>query len=98
MANRLAGKSALISGGASGLGEAQAILYAREGAAVLIGDLQAKAAKRPSFISMFPMRVAGTLRLPMRSHASASSRRLSTTPAFSTPAALLTKPGKAGTA
>lgn len=40
MADRLAGKSALISGGASGLGEAQAILYAREGASVLIGDLQ----------------------------------------------------------
>jgi 2,5-dichloro-2,5-cyclohexadiene-1,4-diol dehydrogenase 2 len=40
MRGRLAGKSALISGGASGLGEAQAILYAREGASVLIGDLQ----------------------------------------------------------
>lgn len=40
MADRLTGKSALISGGASGLGEAQAILYAREGASVLIGDVQ----------------------------------------------------------
>lgn len=40
MPERLAGKCALISGGASGLGEAQAILYAREGAAVLVGDVQ----------------------------------------------------------
>ncbi|WP_221794158.1 SDR family NAD(P)-dependent oxidoreductase [Aquisediminimonas sediminicola] len=40
MTGRLAGKVALISGGASGLGEGQAILYAREGASVVIGDLQ----------------------------------------------------------
>ncbi|MEI6641222.1 MAG: glucose 1-dehydrogenase [Novosphingobium sp.] len=40
MSGRLEGKVALISGGASGLGEAQALLYAREGAQVLIGDLQ----------------------------------------------------------
>jgi NAD(P)-dependent dehydrogenase (short-subunit alcohol dehydrogenase family) len=40
MGGRLEGKVALISGGASGLGEAQAMLYAREGARVLIGDLQ----------------------------------------------------------
>lgn len=40
MAGRMSGKVALISGGASGLGEAQAILFAREGARVVIGDLQ----------------------------------------------------------
>lgn len=40
MGGRLEGKVALISGGASGLGEAQAMLYAREGADVMIGDLQ----------------------------------------------------------
>jgi 2,5-dichloro-2,5-cyclohexadiene-1,4-diol dehydrogenase 2 len=40
MGGRLEGKVALISGGASGLGEAQAMLYAREGATVMIGDLQ----------------------------------------------------------
>ncbi len=36
----MAGKIALVSGGASGLGAAQAALYAREGARVVIGDLQ----------------------------------------------------------
>lgn len=40
MSGRMAGKIALISGGASGLGAAQAALFAREGAKVVIGDLQ----------------------------------------------------------
>lgn len=39
---RLAGKIALISGAASGLGAGQARLFAREGAAVVVGDLQEK--------------------------------------------------------
>lgn len=37
---RLDGKVALISGAASGLGEAQAVLFAREGARVILGDIQ----------------------------------------------------------
>ena len=36
---QLAGKVALISGAARGMGAAEAALFASEGAAVLIGDL-----------------------------------------------------------
>jgi NAD(P)-dependent dehydrogenase (short-subunit alcohol dehydrogenase family) len=36
---RLAGKVALISGGASGMGQSEAIIFAREGARVVVGDL-----------------------------------------------------------
>lgn len=37
---RLSGKVALISGAASGLGEAQAMLFAREGAKIVLADIQ----------------------------------------------------------
>jgi 3-oxoacyl-[acyl-carrier protein] reductase len=37
--NRLEGKTALITGAASGIGRAQALLFAREGAAVVAADL-----------------------------------------------------------
>ncbi|MBO9378907.1 glucose 1-dehydrogenase [Sphingomonas histidinilytica] len=42
MGGRLTGKVALISGAASGLGAAEAALFAREGARVVIGDVQAE--------------------------------------------------------
>ena len=40
---RLDGKVALISGAASGLGAAEAELFAREGAHVVVGDIQTEA-------------------------------------------------------
>jgi NAD(P)-dependent dehydrogenase (short-subunit alcohol dehydrogenase family) len=43
---RLAGKVALISGGARGMGAAEAILFAREGARVVIGDILDSDGKR----------------------------------------------------
>lgn len=43
--NRLAGKVALITGAASGIGRAQALLFAREGATVVAADLNDEGAE-----------------------------------------------------
>ena len=36
---RLAGKVALITGGASGMGQSEAVIFAREGARVMVADV-----------------------------------------------------------
>ena len=92
-AMRLAGKVALISGGARGMGAAEAHLFTREGARVVIGDVlddegrAVEAAVRPraasacSCTSTSPARTTGSRRVARRRSASASSTCSSTTPA-----------------
>lgn len=46
MADRLRGKVAIVTGGGSGIGEASSLLFAREGAAVVVADRDAAGAAR----------------------------------------------------
>ena len=43
---RLAGKVAIVTGGAGGMGRATALLFAREGASVLVGDVDQEGGRR----------------------------------------------------
>jgi NAD(P)-dependent dehydrogenase (short-subunit alcohol dehydrogenase family) len=51
---RFEGKAVLITGGATGIGRATALAFAREGAVVMIGDVDARAAKLHSKWRMLP--------------------------------------------
>jgi NAD(P)-dependent dehydrogenase (short-subunit alcohol dehydrogenase family) len=46
MGNLLEGKTAIVTGGASGLGLATVELFIKEGAQVVIGDVQEEAGKK----------------------------------------------------
>ena len=45
MAGKLEGKTALVTGGGSGIGRATSLLYAREGARVVVADLNVEGGK-----------------------------------------------------
>ena len=46
MAGRVAGKVALVTGGASGMGRAGSILLGREGASVAVADIRSERAEQ----------------------------------------------------
>ena len=71
---RLEGKSCLISGGAKGLGAAQARLFAREGARVAVGDILDSGARGSSTSSGLPARTRSSCGSTSRQRETGSER------------------------
>ena len=71
---RLAGKVAIITGGAHGMGESEALIFAREGATVVVADVDQAAGAQVAAIQEFELPSTGQLGEDQDGHSTRSFR------------------------